>query len=199
MVTRMPQARVAPAGLTYLDGFLAVDEERRLLESIERTDFHPFVMRGQAARRSVRHYGFAYSFDDRRLGPSDPIPDEFLPMRERLEAIAGLEPGAFQQALVTRYPPGATIGWHRDAPPFGPTIAGVSFRAACRMRFRRVLDGVQYVHDQVLEPRSAYILADTARSEWEHSIPPTKELRYSVTFRTLKADSGPRTAGMSTR
>ena len=37
-----------------------------------------------------------------------------------------------------------------------------------------------------LEPRSAYVLGGAARSGWEHSIPPTKSLRYSVTFRTLK-------------
>jgi alkylated DNA repair dioxygenase AlkB len=38
-----------------------------------------------------------------------------------------------------------------------------------------------------LEPRSAYLLRGGARSEWEHSIPPAEGLRYSVTFRTLRA------------
>ena len=28
--------------------------------------------------------------------------------------------------------------------------------------------------------------AGEARWSWEHSIPPAKELRYSITFRTLK-------------
>src|SRR3712207_8467371 len=40
------------------------------------------------------------------------------------------------QTLVTRYPPGAAIGWHRDAPAFG-VVAGVSLGSACRMRFQR--------------------------------------------------------------
>jgi hypothetical protein len=35
-----------------------------------------------------------------------------------------------------------------------------------------------------LEPRSAYRLAG-ARHDWQHSIPPMAELRYSITFRTL--------------
>jgi DNA oxidative demethylase len=30
------------------------------------------------------------------------------------------------------------------------------------------------------------VLSDTARSAWEHSIPAAKDLRYSITFRTLK-------------
>ena len=38
--------------------------------------------------------------------------------------------------LVTRYPPGARIGWYRDAPQLGE-VGGVSLPAACRMRFRR--------------------------------------------------------------
>lgn len=37
-----------------------------------------------------------------------------------------------------------------------------------------------------LEPRSAYIIQGPARSQWQHSIPPTKTLRYSITFRTLR-------------
>jgi hypothetical protein len=37
-----------------------------------------------------------------------------------------------------------------------------------------------------LEPRSAYILRDEARWGWQHSIPPPKELRYSVTLRTAR-------------
>jgi alkylated DNA repair dioxygenase AlkB len=37
-----------------------------------------------------------------------------------------------------------------------------------------------------LAPRSAYVLSGRARWSWQHSIPATNELRYSVTFRTLK-------------
>jgi alkylated DNA repair protein (DNA oxidative demethylase) len=186
MAQRLAQARIVPDGLAYRNNFLSADEERGLLDAIEQIDFRAFVMRGQSARRTVRHFGWSYSFDDRRLTAADPLPAEFVFVRERAEALAGVESGRFEQALITRYPPGATIGWHRDAPRFGPTITGVSLAAPCRMRFRRELEGVQYVHEQVLEPRSAYVLEGTARSAWEHSIPPATALRYSITFRTLK-------------
>jgi alkylated DNA repair dioxygenase AlkB len=176
---------VVPDGLNYVDALLSAPEEADLLHAIEDIDFEDFVMRGQSARRTVRHFGWRYRFDDRVLVPTDPLPEPFSLVRDRAAELAGIAPGAFEQALITRYPPGATIGWHRDAPPFGPVIAGVSLAAPCRMRFRRVLDDVRYVHEQVLEPRSAYVLARTARSAWEHSIPATKALRYSITFRTL--------------
>jgi len=158
----------------------------QLLRAIEPIEFEDFVMRGQSARRTVRHFGWRYSFDRRSLQPTDPLPAPFDFVRERAEQLAGVEPGEFEQALLTRYPAGATIGWHRDAPPFGPTVAGISLAAPCRMRLRRDLDGVRYVHDQTLEPRSAYVLAGTARSEWEHSIPATTRLRFSITFRTVQ-------------
>jgi len=35
-----------------------------------------------------------------------------------------------------------------------------------------------------LEPRSAYVLQREARWRWQHMVPPTPELRYSITFRT---------------
>jgi alkylated DNA repair dioxygenase AlkB len=40
-----------------------------------------------------------------------------------------------------------------------------------------------------LEPRTAYVLAGAARFAWQHSIPATKALRYSITFRTLKQNA----------
>jgi DNA oxidative demethylase len=35
-------------------------------------------------------------------------------------------------ALVNEYPPGAPIGWHRDAPQYGIVI-GISLASTCRM------------------------------------------------------------------
>jgi alkylated DNA repair dioxygenase AlkB len=35
-----------------------------------------------------------------------------------------------------------------------------------------------------LAPRSAYLMRGPARHEWQHSIPPVENLRYSVTFRS---------------
>ncbi len=37
-----------------------------------------------------------------------------------------------------------------------------------------------------LPPRSIYLLTGEVRTKWQHTIPPTRELRYSITFRTLR-------------
>jgi alkylated DNA repair protein (DNA oxidative demethylase) len=59
-----------------------------------------------------------------------------------------------------------------------------------RMRFQQTLRGRRSVAAIELAPRSAYVLSGAARWSWQHSIPPAKELRYSVTFRTLRRTRG---------
>jgi alkylated DNA repair dioxygenase AlkB len=90
---------------------------------------------------------------------------------------------------VTEYPLRAPIGWHRDAPPF-EIVAGVSLLGECTMHFRpwstQPGAGPRRRLEQVLDPRSAYLIQGPSRSEWEHHIPPARERRLSITFRTLR-------------
>ena len=173
-------------GLTYVEDFVTPEEERELLELIEPLDFRMIEMRGQVARRRVRHFGLGYDYDRGELAPVEPLPEGLEWLRERAAALIEREPEDLVQILVSRYPEGAGIGWHRDAPTFGSSIVGVSLRAPARMRFQRTVKGEREVAAVELAPRSAYVLSGKARWSWQHSIPPGKELRYSVTFRTLK-------------
>jgi alkylated DNA repair dioxygenase AlkB len=34
------------------------------------------------------------------------------------------------------------------------------------------------------------VMSGSAREEWQHSIPPVKEPRWSITFRTLRTSGG---------
>lgn len=109
-------------------------------------------------------------------------------LRDRCAALAAVAPDRFVECLVTRYPPGATIGWHRDAPMFGSRVVGGSLLSGCRMRFRRTVGGVPHSYELSLALRSAYVLAGAARWNWQHSIPPVPALRYSITFRSLRSE-----------
>jgi alkylated DNA repair dioxygenase AlkB len=62
----------------------------------------------------------------------------------------------------------------------------VSLASPARMRFQRGKGESREVTEVLLEPGSAYVLAGKARWSWQHSIPPVKEDRYSITFRTLR-------------
>jgi alkylated DNA repair dioxygenase AlkB len=173
-------------GLIYIEDFVTEDEERQLLAELERLDFREVTMHGQTARRTVRMFGLDYDYASRDVVPAEPLPEPLLWLRERAAALIEREPGDLAQILISRYPPGAGIGWHRDAPMFGSKIAGVSLLAPARMRFQRTVKGEREVEAIELRPRSAYVLSGPARWSWQHTIPPTKELRYSITFRTLR-------------
>jgi alkylated DNA repair dioxygenase AlkB len=173
-------------GLIYVEDFITQDEERDLLAQLEQLALEPVVMRGQASRRTVRHFGLDYDYSDRGAVPGEPLPEPLEWLRERAAALIERDPEDLAQILISRYPPGAGIGWHRDAPMFGSKIAGVSLLAPSRMRFQRTVDGERETDAVELAPRSAYVLSGPARWSWQHSIPAQKELRYSITFRTLR-------------
>lgn len=175
-----------PPGLVYRADLLSKDEEGTVLDEIERLEYHEIRMHGVVAKRTARHFGFDYDYE--RPGiveDADPIPDWIVPVREKAAELADLPPASLVEVLVQRYPEGAQIGWHRDAPMFG-TVVGVSLLAASRMRFRRDADGMRETFELELAPRSGYVLAGEARTKWQHHIPPTKSLRYSITFRNLR-------------
>ena len=180
-----------PDGLVYRFDFLTLDEERTLLDEIARLPLAEARYKAFTAKRRIASYGAGYEFDSNELVDAPPLPPFLLALREKAAAFAGVPADRLSQALVSEFRPGTTLGWHRDAPPFG-TVVGISLAAACRLRFRpyppkpgRAVDGFELR----LEPRSIYVLRDDARWRWQHHVPPTKALRYSITFRTLRADA----------
>ena len=171
----------------YVDDAIDANEERRLISVLEQLPWETVVFHGYEARRRVVHFGHRYDFEARGVSPGLSIPPELLALRERAAGLAADEPERYVEVLATEYRPGATIGWHSDAPAFGATVLGVSLASACRMRFRRRVPDGWLRWDRVLEPRSAYVIGGEARSKWQHSIPPTEALRYSITYRTVRS------------
>jgi len=175
-----------PEGFVYRAGAISADEERRFTERFALLPFAPFEFHGFQGRRRVVSFGWRYDYAGRQIRPSAELPEFLLPLRERAAEVAGLAAESLQQILITEYAPGAPIGWHRDKPEFQDVVA-ISFLAPCLLRFRRRLrEGWERRSLEVMS-RSAYVLRGAARSEWEHSIPPLSALRYSVTFRNLRA------------
>ena len=181
-----------PPGFHYQRDFVTRDEEASLVSRIARVPFASFEMRGVVARRRVAFFGRSY---DAGSMPTAPMPDFLLPIRDRLAAWCDVDAHAFEMALINEYPPGAPIGWHRDAPQY-EDVAGLSLVSACRMKFRPYLPPAgrrspglpkrTATHEIALEPRSAYLMTGESRQRFEHHIPAVTSLRYSVTFRTLR-------------
>jgi alkylated DNA repair dioxygenase AlkB len=179
-----------PSGFDYRSGFITPAEEEILAGHIRRIEFSTFEMRGVVARRRVAFFGRTYD----EGGTASPLPSFLEPLRARVAEWAGVEPAAFSMALINEYPPGAPIGWHRDAPQYG-IVAGVSLLSSCRMKFRPYVRPTARgsagpkrtsTHSITLERRSAYLMTGESRNSYEHHIPPVSSERYSITFRTAR-------------
>lgn len=174
-----------PPGFVYRPDFLSAAEEADLAAWLGALPFAPFLFQGYEARRRVVSFGWKYDFSRSLLEKGDDIPGELLAVRARAAKLAGLEPADLQQVLLNEYLPGAPIGWHRDRPVFAQ-VCGISLLSPCAFRFRRRVGEGFERKTLTLAPRSAYVLSGPARTDWEHSIPPVAEHRYSITFRNFK-------------
>jgi len=177
-----------PEGFVYEPEFLGREEENFLLRTAESLPLQEAQYREWQAKRRIVSYGGRYDFTHRALSEAPPIPDFLVPLRDRIARWAGIDPASIHHAVVAEYRPGTQLGWHRDVPDF-ERVMGVSLGGRARMRLRRYPPehGARAALTLDLAPRSAYAFAGPARWDWQHAISPTKELRYSITFRTLRS------------
>jgi len=174
-----------PEGFRYEEELLLPGEESELIRQIEKLPLKEFEFHGYTGKRRVVSFGWHYDFGSFSLNRVEEIPDFLTPLREKAADFAGLSPDAFPHVLFTEYMPGTPIGWHRDKAVF-EDVVGISLGSACRFRFRRKSGTTWERYSLTLEPRSFYLLRGPARTDWEHSIPAVEELRYSITFRSVR-------------
>jgi len=179
--------RDLPEGFVYRPEFISAAEARTLVGRVEQLSFTQIKMPGVVAKRRAAHFGRSYEYESGRIEHGAEIPNFFLPLRTRVAEFAGRDADEFAELLVTDYPAGAGIGWHRDAPAFD-IVVGISLVSEGTMQFRPwpVEKKSERPLRQVLEPRSAYILRGPSRTRWQHHIAATKNRRLSLTFRTLR-------------
>ena len=195
MDTLFPIKPAMPPGFVYEADFLDMNEENHLLDEISKIELHTFLFHGYEARRRVASFGYDYSFEKRSLSKGKDIPQAFNFLIEKVARHTTSEKEHFAELLVTEYPPGSVINWHRDAPPFD-IIAGVSLLSDCTFRLRphpKYRQKRSAIHSLEVQRRSLYIIRDEARAAWDHSIMPVTSTRYSITLRTLKSMRGKET------
>jgi len=179
-----------PEGFLYEPAFVGREEEATLVAKIAALPLEEAQYKEYTAKRRTVSYGSEYDFTRNALERADSLPAFLLPLREKIAAWARVPAEKFVHGLVSEYRPGTQLGWHRDVPNF-ELIAGVSLGGWCRMRLRPYRRGEPNRRQDVialeLAPRSAYLMRENARWNWQHSIAPTKALRYSITFRTARA------------
>lgn len=168
---------------TYIDDVITQHEELDLIHQLRSTELAPLRFRGQVTKRKIASFGLDYRPGVRHLQPAAAIPEYLREIRRRAAAVAGLEAGTLEQALVTWYPAGSEIGWHVDQLDFGDTILAVSLLGHATLRLRTVAEK-QLVIVHELAPRSVYVLRPRYRYDHQHMVRARDE-RISVTFRRI--------------
>jgi alkylated DNA repair dioxygenase AlkB len=185
-----------PAGFRYEEELILPEEEAALIERIAELPLRQYEMHGYKGQRRVMSFGRRYDAGAGSIEPSREVPNYLQRVREAAALFGGMLPDDIEHILVSEYTPGSPIGWHRDRSVYDKVV-GLSLNSACRFRFRRRKGAGWERYSVIVEPRSFYLLDGPARSEWEHSIPAVDELRYSITFRSLR--SGVVTASLEGR
>lgn len=188
MNTLFPLEPHFPDGFQYVPEFITRAEEEQLVEEISRHTLHTFTFQGYEAKRKVASFGQDWSFEKRELSPGKEIPAAFQPLIGKVADRLSLKRESFSELLLTEYPAGSVINWHRDAPPFD-LIAGISLLSDAVFRLRphaKEKQGRGSIISFPVHRRSLYVIAGPSRTEWQHSIAPVKQTRYSITLRTLR-------------
>lgn len=176
-----------PEGFRYQPDFIDPQTEADLVQHLRMLELKPFEFHGHLGNRRVVSFGLRYNYDQREVQSAPQIPTFLDDLRAKAAAFANRSAHEMKQVGINEYRPGAGIGWHRDKSEFGDVI-GVSLLMPAKMRLRKQ-DGQKWERRSlVLQSRSIYLLSGAARREWQHSIPPVEELRYSIMFRTLAGD-----------
>jgi len=176
-------------GLTYVRDFITLDEERRLIQTIDQNPWDNVSL-----QRSVQQYGWRYDYWDRKVDTRNqlgPLPDWIEPIALRLVS-AMLIDQVPNQVIVNDYRRNQGITGHIDKPNmFADGIAMVSLNESWEMIFRPPSGHNKVV--QLLDRRSVAVMKGDARYRWKHEIPRRKNepggikrgRRISLTFRTV--------------
>jgi alkylated DNA repair dioxygenase AlkB len=191
MNSLFPLDPLYPSGFSYFPDFITAKEEEHLIAEVARLHLKTLIFRGYEAKRKVASYGYDYHFDNRSISKGDPIPEVFHPLINKAADMLKIPAEEIAELLVTEYPLGSVINWHRDAPPFD-IIAGISLLSDCNFKLRpydKTKQGRGSVITIPVKRCSLYVMQGVVRDEWEHSIAEMKQTRYSITLRTLRNKS----------
>lgn len=173
-----------PPGFGYQPVFLTRAELARL-------PWKPYQYGEYTAHREIAAYGM----EDKGVQGHDPArepPAFIVPYRDRIASVFGADHARLVVVPFTRYPVGAAIGWHSDAPMYAG-VFGFSLLSDCVMDFRlppREGSGERPTELHVdLDAHGAYTMQGPSRYPWQHRIKAMRSERYSITFRSLRASA----------
>ena len=181
-------------GLIILDNFISEEEEKVLVEEIEKNEWN------KLSHRQVQHYGYEFLYGKNTINKKNKIGDlpvfcnsilskftgvlkeftldhdrtkqyqaEFYNYKtENQQSVCFLEKnGMFDQLTINKYSSGEGIPPHVDThSPFNDIYCSISLLSGVVMTFTKE----NLSRSIYLKPRSAAFFTNELRYEWEHSI-----------------------------
>ncbi|EJK48020.1 hypothetical protein THAOC_33221 [Thalassiosira oceanica] len=154
--------------------------------------------------RRIAQFGaseYDYKNDVAVLCSGPPIPSY---LKEKLldgvNHASGSDSGVeeYTQCIINLYRAENDIPWHVDHPHFGENVLVYTFGEARPLLFRLKVRP-RAIYRACPRHGSKYTLSGSARYDWEHSVPPGKGFRASITFRTWTGPpTKPKTSGLGT-
>lgn len=143
------------------------------------------------------------------VAATPPIPDLFqkLLLEPFLESELGrntMQNESFTQCIINVYIGNndSHIPWHFDDLVFGPRVLVYSFGESRPLKMRKLKNGIVQKDEEMQSAStekdydyyiaypshcSRYVLSESARYEWQHSVPKGERWRISITFRSLSS------------
>ncbi|KAK0162923.1 hypothetical protein PV327_006651 [Microctonus hyperodae] len=187
-----------PNGLELIEEFITIEEESRLLNSIN-WDNNCDVS-SELKHRNVKHFGYEFRYDINTVDPDQPIapiPDDYKFLLDLFQKN-NCGNHNYDQLTINRYLPGQGIPPHIDThSAFEDSILSLSIGSECVMDFRKDNKKVS-LH---LPARSLLIMSGESRYSWTHGICPRQSdvikidngitvkergIRTSFTFRKVR-------------
>src|SRR4051794_8997888 len=135
MNTLFDIAPAMPEGFSYYPNFITRKEEESLIQTISSFKMETMKFHQYEAKRKVVSFGHSWSFTEQQLKKTNDIPAAFDFLTDKIFSHLSIEKKSIAQLLITEYPIGSVINWHRDAPPFD-IIVGVSLLSDCIFKLR---------------------------------------------------------------
>lgn len=169
-------------GLTIIENFITEDEEKKILLAINSYTWNDTLT------RRTQQYGYLYNYNNYNCTKTEPIPDSFNFIVEKIVLNFGIKP---EQVIINEYLPGQGISKHTDSNVFGNEIFSLSLNSDTIMEFSNENENEKI--ERILKRRSILLMKDDARHLWKHCIPSRhfdngikRNTRISMTFRILK-------------
>ncbi|CAN0365796.1 unnamed protein product, partial [Ectocarpus fasciculatus] len=183
-----------PKGFLLRENFVSESDESELVGWLK-DDSSLSWERAVEGRRVLQFGPARYDYDQQRVVLSPEAPEIPEVLRKMLARLPDKLSERLVQCIVNEYSPDDAIPFHIDDDAFGENIVVFCFGESRPLRMRRCCDpAVDELQpsdqkrcyekwEYQIRSRGCYQLSGDGRYAWEHSVPPGKGRRISVTFR----------------